>query len=259
MAQGDLTSLANLKAWLGATTTNNDIVLARLVSGASVSVMRYLARPFIGSTLVTERYDGRGGDAIALRYGPVTGVASISFLGNVITAQATGNPPTGGYLLDAVGMSARVILTDVFFPYGKQQIQVSYWAGFQVANEPQVVAASVTALQTWVTDAGVSYATGAAMTAVPSNPAVGQYSVANGVYTFNASDIGQAVLLTYGTVPYDLEQSVIEVAAEAYKRSDRIGLNSKTLAGQEVISFSNLPINNKIKMDLAPYRRLAPI
>ena len=263
MAQGDLTTLANLNAWVGATTDTNEALLGRLITAASTTVTRYLARPFIGSTLLTERYDGRGGDAIALRYGPVTSIVSISFGGSVVTAQATGNPPTGGYLLDATGISSRVVLTDLCFPYGKQQIQVSYWAGWQATDAAQTIASgsppTLTAAENWLTDVGVTYANGTALTAVASTPARGQYAVALGVYTFNPADVGQSVILTYGTVPFDIEQATLEVAGETYARLDRIGLNSKTLAGQEVISFSQLPINASARLMLQPYRRVAPI
>lgn len=262
MAQGDLTSLANLKSWLGATTTNNDVVLGRLVSAASASVLRYIARPFVGATLVTERYDGRGGDTLVLRQGPVSSIASIAFSGSVITTAATGNPPTGGYILDCPALQARLILTDLYFPHGKGQIQVSYWAGWQVAGEAHTAAASVTPSQLWLTDVGVTYATGAALTAVAANPAVGQYAVsAAGAYTFSAVDIAAnaALLISYGTAPYDMEQVVLELAGETYSRMDRIGLGSKTLAGQEIITFSQMPLNNAAKGALDRFRRVAPV
>ena len=48
------------------------------------------------------------------------------------------------------------------------------------------------------TDLGVFYAsTGQQLTQVANNPAAGQYSVANGVYTFAAADQGKGVLLVY--------------------------------------------------------------
>lgn len=47
-------------------------------------------------------------------------------------------------------------------------------------------------------DLGVVYASsGQALTRVASAPAVGQYSVAAGVYSFNSSDAGRAVLVSY--------------------------------------------------------------
>jgi hypothetical protein len=51
---------------------------------------------------------------------------------------------------------------------------------------------------TFADDAGAVYAaSGLPLSKIASNPATGQYSVANGVYTFAAADEGKAVLLTY--------------------------------------------------------------
>lgn len=51
---------------------------------------------------------------------------------------------------------------------------------------------------TWQDDLGVVYAaSGLPLGKVASAPAAGQYSVAAGVYTFDASDAGKAVLISY--------------------------------------------------------------
>lgn len=64
------------------------------------------------------------------------------------------------------------------------------------ASTPYTVSVANTA--NFVCDAGVLYAaSGLPLTKVASSPSVGQYSVADGVYTFNASDAGKAVLVTY--------------------------------------------------------------
>lgn len=79
-------------------------------------------------------------------------------------------------------------------------------AGIQATsdNEPHVGAATITITPpssgTFLTDLGVSYAaTGIALSRVASGPAQGQYSVntGTGVYTFNASDVGANLLISY--------------------------------------------------------------
>ena len=50
---------------------------------------------------------------------------------------------------------------------------------------------------TFTTDLGVTYAGGAVFTKVASAPTVGQYSVAAGIYTFAAADVGAPVLISY--------------------------------------------------------------
>ncbi len=57
---------------------------------------------------------------------------------------------------------------------------------------------TVTNSATWVEDQGVLYAdTGIAFKKVASAPAVGEYSVAAGVYTFAAADASKNVLISY--------------------------------------------------------------
>jgi hypothetical protein len=47
-------------------------------------------------------------------------------------------------------------------------------------------------------DLGVVYAaSGLALTKVAASPAIGQYSIASGVYTFNSGDAGKAILVSY--------------------------------------------------------------
>lgn len=67
-----------------------------------------------------------------------------------------------------------------------------------VPASPYTVTVTPPSSGTWVTDLGVRYAsTGIALTRVASAPAVGQYSVAAGVYTFAAADTLVNVLISY--------------------------------------------------------------
>ena len=50
---------------------------------------------------------------------------------------------------------------------------------------------------TWARDLGVTDTTGAALTAVASAPATGQYTVAAGVYVFASADVGKRVFISY--------------------------------------------------------------
>ena len=62
----------------------------------------------------------------------------------------------------------------------------------------------------------------------------------------------------YATTPPDIAQAAIELTGEAFRRRDRIGLNSKSLGGQEVVAFSLKDMNDTIRALLAPYQVLAP-
>ena len=261
MAQGDLTSVGNVKLWLGINANVSEPLLGRLVSAVSGTVCGYLGRPYLGATLHTERYDGHGRDSLMLRHGPVTSVVSIAYNGALITTPATGNPPTGGYLIDpAFTTVGRIVLADDVFPRGRLNVQVSYWGGYLAGPEPHNAAATVQAASTWLTDAGVTYANGTPLTPVQANPAAGQYAVIpSGAYSFSAADLNAPILLSYGYVPFDLEQCVIELVGEEYRRMDRIGMVTKTLGGgQETVSYSQAAMGASIKLALQRFKRETP-
>lgn len=62
----------------------------------------------------------------------------------------------------------------------------------------------------------------------------------------------------YVTTPKEVEQSCIELIARRYKERDRIGVSSKTLAG-ETVTFSQKDMSDAIKTTLTQYRKVAPI
>ncbi|MBP2638375.1 MAG: hypothetical protein H6Q72_4282 [Firmicutes bacterium] len=62
----------------------------------------------------------------------------------------------------------------------------------------------------------------------------------------------------YTTVPLELEQVVIELVANKYKRRDRIGEDSKDLGGQTV-SYSKRDLSQDHMDLLSIYKRVVPI
>ncbi len=62
----------------------------------------------------------------------------------------------------------------------------------------------------------------------------------------------------YAATPPDIAQAAIELAGEAFRRRERIGLNSKSLGGQEVVAFAQKDMNEAVRTLLAPYQVLAP-
>ena len=188
MSTSDLTSLANLKAWLGVPSDAgpSDTLLARLITSASAMVVDYLGREVL-TAVYTEVYDGTGAGWMMLRQAPIVSVQSVSFAGRTVTTAADPVSGTPGYLFDG----ARLSLVGEVFPY-RSRVVVSYTAGYAAA--PPVV-----------------------------------------------------------------EQAVIELAGEAFRRRERIGQTSKTLGGQETTAFSPVDMNATIKTMLAPYKALAPV
>ena len=76
---------------------------------------------------------------------------------------------------------------------------------------------------TFSVDVGVAYASGAPLVAVASAPAHGQYSVAAGVYTFNAADAGASVTITYGQtkIPDDVVDAALRLVTMRFKQKGR--------------------------------------
>lgn len=78
MADGDLTTLANVKSWFSPplTTTGDDLLLTRLVTAASQFIQTWLNRR-IALQPYTEIRDGQGGTSLAFANTPVTAVSSL--------------------------------------------------------------------------------------------------------------------------------------------------------------------------------------
>jgi len=184
----DLTTLTNVKSWLGLSpdTGPSDDLLSRLITSASGLVTDHLGRDILTQTY-TEVYDGTGAGWMMLRQAPIVSVQSVSFAGRTVTTPADPVAGTPGYLFDG----ARLSLIGDGFPY-RSRVVVSYTAGYDAA-------------------------------------------------------------------PPAVEQAVIELAGEAFRRRDRIGQTSKTLGGQETTAFSAADMNATIRTMLAPYMAVAPV
>ena len=122
MSASDLTSLANLKAWLGVPCDAgpSDTLLGRLITSASAMVCDFLGREILTATY-TEVYDGTGAGWMMLRQAPIVSVQSVSFAGRTVTTAADPVAGTPGYLFDGTRLS----LVGADFPY-RARVVVSY-------------------------------------------------------------------------------------------------------------------------------------
>lgn len=84
----------------------------------------------------------------------------------------------------------------------------------------------------------------------------GQYVVSGGVYSFSPDDAGANVQLTYGYMPADLAACCIDWVAERYAYRSRIGQHSKSLGGQETMTFIVKDMPDFVAARLQPYRRV---
>ncbi|MGH6868277.1 MAG: head-tail connector protein [Methylocella sp.] len=267
----DLVSLADLKSWLGFTGTDDDVLLARLITQISRAIFNVIDRPGVLPSVYTETYDGGDEVSILLRQWPVIGVSSCVVDGVAIPSSPPlvgGASAQMGYVLDSAdarppGVMQRLSLRGFLFTCGLQNVVISYRAGYQITNESVVIPAtppySVSAQAPygdWASDGGVAYSDGVSLTAVTGNPAAGQYAVAGGGYSFAQADAGSTVLLTYGYVPADLASCCTDWAAERYAYRSRIGQHSKSLGGQETMAFIVKDIPDFVVSALSPYRRV---
>ena len=197
MTTGDLVALGAVKNWLGVTTDDDDALLAALITQISRGIYNYINRSFVLPTEVTEAYDGTGRDQLLLRNWPIGAVYSVVVDGNAIPPapmMVANVHPTHGYVLEQSDDAPPGAMQQLFlrgphvFRKGRQNIVVSYRAGYEILGEARAIPLSapftIDALAPyggWAADTGVTYAGGAAMSAVSNAPAQGQYSVSAGV------------------------------------------------------------------------------
>lgn len=124
----DLTTLADVKLFLGETSSASDGILALLITAASQYVATYCNRVFQSATY-SEVYDGTGTSILLLRQKPVTAVTSVTVTGTAWNA--TASIYANGYTFDGIngvlyGMGGN------YFPYIRRSVQVVYVAGYAV-------------------------------------------------------------------------------------------------------------------------------
>lgn len=277
MANGiELTTLDHVKAWLAIDDPNTDVddYLMRLIQSASQFALNYIQRDSMAATVYNEIYDGYGKGFMVLRQYPAIDVISLSFNG-VPVPEATGNgitnPFVNGYVLEEPKVSPaqqRLSLFGRVYPHQRSSVYVSYRAGYLKSNESHTITNNYGVLEfqtnsVWLEDDGVKLSNGTALTRVYVAPAaVGpmQYCVDDdGVYSFNVAQNNAVVLVSYSYVPPDVEQAVWELVGERYRAQDRIGLNSKTLGGQETVSYDVRAMSPYIRELLNPYKRVVPV
>ena len=277
MANGiELTTLDHVKAWLAIeeSNTDSDDYLLRLIKSASRFALNYMQRDSMAATLYNEMYDGYGKSYMVLRQYPAIDVLALSFNG-VPVSEAAGNgittPFTDGFVLESPSVAPaqqRLSLFGRVFPHQRSSVYVSYRAGYLKSDESHAITDAYGVYQvqtsnTWLDDQGVKLSSGTALTRVYVDPeSVGpmQYSVdEDGLYSFNAAQDNATVLISYSFVPPDVEQAVWELVGERYRAQDRIGLNSKTLGGQETVSYDIRAMSPYIRELLNPYKRVVPV
>ena len=122
MAAGDLTTLAKAKEWLGVTGSNEDALIARLITHASTRIVEEAQTPLV-TTTVSQRFSGRGHVRLTLPYQPVQSVALVQVDGVTIPAAT---PPASGYWLE----DGTLYLTGYAINRGLKNVLITYTFGY---------------------------------------------------------------------------------------------------------------------------------
>ena len=141
MAFGDLTTLADVKAWLqtgqDAFPGTDDVLLARLITAASGFVQSWLNRQIVPCDWQEVR-DGTGGQRLAFANIPVTAVLSLSIDGLEIPP----SPADGGYGAGYVFSPTELALRGYVFTRRAQNVILTYTAGYKV-TPPDIAQAAI--------------------------------------------------------------------------------------------------------------------
>jgi hypothetical protein len=142
MAYGDLTTLADVKAWLqtgqNPFPATDDALLERLIAAASEFIQNWLGRP-IASADWLETRDGTGGQLLTFANIPVTAVLSLTIDGLVIPpAAADGTGFGAGYTFTPTELALRGYV----FTRRPQNTIVTYTAGY-ATTPPDIAQACI--------------------------------------------------------------------------------------------------------------------
>lgn len=261
-----LTTLTAVKDWLGITNSDSDAGLQRIIDAASRFTLNWLGRPTLLRATYTQQFSGNGKNAVMLTNWPVLSVTSVDIGSAAIAASTFGSSgQSSGWFLSPDKPGYRMLEVAGYYFYRGVGSQIVYTSGFEASESDEVPTTPFELTPTtggiFTVDRGVTI-DGVAATEVASSPTAGHYMVsAAGKYTFASADAGKLAVMTYGYVPYDIAFAVTEMVGEWYKRSDNIGVLSKSLnAGVgESVTFNKQALTDGIASSLQPYRNVVPV
>lgn len=239
----DLTDVATAKMEVGLkpTDTSQDTWLQNIaIPQVSSSVQEHCKRPFV-PIQVQDAFDIEqdpypyqtpgGFPRLQLSVWPVLGLIS------VVQTLALGQTQTlvegADFKLNKRdGQLERLNkFTGVVTLWEALPVTVIYTAGFGVLQTeahsvpatPGPYTVTVSEAATFSCDHQVTYSSGVPLVRVPGAPTQGQYSVADGVYTFAAADQGQALTIAYATVAIraGLVEQVLKLVTSRYYAKGR--------------------------------------
>lgn len=259
---GALTTVPRVLAYQGSTSNNAQVValMGRLVVAASAQAERWCGRKLSDWATYTKRLNGTGTSRLVLPDTPILSVASLTIASQAIEYKA--DPSQGGFSYD----DTCIYLAAERFPYVPQIVAAEWDSGWRQAETQTIPTGNAPTItpaggELMVSVANVVAANGSAFAAAASNaPAAGEYyfNTSAGSLLFNTADANTSVTFTYGLVPPDVEQAVIEMVVMDTKQRDNIGIKSRTLA-QETVVYDDRGMSSSVKSALEPYRKRVPV
>jgi hypothetical protein len=141
MAFGDLTTLADVKAWLqtgqNPFPATDDALLTRLIAAASEFIQNWLGRQIAAADWLEVR-DGTGGQLLAFANIPVTAILSLSIDGLMIPPASADGGFGAGYIFTPTELALRGYV----FTRRPQNVIVTYTAGY-AATPPDIAQACI--------------------------------------------------------------------------------------------------------------------
>lgn len=263
-----LVSLANLKTWLGISSTTDDSVLEFSIDRASDFIRRYCARNFV-SARYYEWHDTYGADRVALRHNPVTNVRFVGIGGeNVLSVRST----------TASDIVVTVSVNDVhihLFRVASNGQETSTTLTFASHDTVAEMATAISATSGFAADtivntksaylrklAGIDLKKQTGILEAPTDQLT-DYAIEydRGIVYGPTLKRYQGFLVDYtggfDTVPYDIQEAAMEIATRFYRGRKRDpGLSSESLGGYSYSARSVAEIDSSTKVILDGYRRL---
>ena len=137
VASNGLTTLADLKSYLGITYSDDDTLLENLINQATVIMENYCKRGFKDTGALTEYFNGNPDGKITPRQYPINSITSVAYASGTLDAP-TWNimPATTGYIADAYGNTLNVANMYI----GIRNYRVIYRGGFVTIPQDLVFA-----------------------------------------------------------------------------------------------------------------------
>ncbi len=145
MAFGDLTNLADVKAWLqtgqNPFPATDDALIQRLITAASQFIQSWLKRQVVSADWFEVR-DGTGGQLMVLANSPVTAVLSLAIDGLAIPPAPTPGGVGGGFDAGYTFTPTELALRGYVFTRRPQNVIVTYTAGYPT-TPPDIAQAAI--------------------------------------------------------------------------------------------------------------------